>query len=478
MKQVLIATFLLALLGLAASQSVVRSYNCNTTIAGCKVCSFTGFCGACTVGFTLQINNMTSVPYCQQNVCPNTNCSYCSAPYICGSCNAGTFLNSQGQCQVGTAPTVTCGTNCQVCNTTNATQCLLCGVGFNLQNGYCFPNFGSNVSNCLSYFSPIACQLCSNNFYVSPTYQCVPMPTFSCSATTTPNCVYCVLNTATPPVSVCGLCAQGYSVSAVDGSCTVAACNITYCTVCSNTTTCGTCLPPYVLSSTFTCVAPVYACEVANCQFCASAGMCSMCMMGFTVSNIIQGGVTVGSTCVPNMTPSNTLIANCAQYGPLVPGTAQINYGCVQCQPNFINVLGYCVANISQQNYICNVSNCLYCIQNNVCGACKTGYLSLIGTQYMCLLSYSPIPNCAITTYLSTTLSCYQCNAGYQQVEGFCLNMNNNNVNSCNVTGCSYCANQNNNCTVCMTGYTLNLGNCDPTCNVSECYQCSTANIT
>ena len=49
-------------------------------------------------------------------------------------------------------------------------------------------------------------------------------------------------------------------------------------------------------------------------------------------------------------------------------GTSALVVGCIDCYEGFINILGMCVANLTQSSYECNVPNCNFCIQNNFCG--------------------------------------------------------------------------------------------------------------
>ena len=84
-----------------------------------------------------------------------------------------------------------------------------------------------------------------------------------------------------------------------------------------------------------------------------------------------MGSSTAGTICVPiTQSAPSPLVSNCAEYGPMIPMTSSLTTGCIACNQNFVNVGGYCVANISLGNYTCMIDNCVYCVQNNMCGKC------------------------------------------------------------------------------------------------------------
>lgn len=142
------------------------------------------------------------------------------------------------------------------------------------------------------------------------------------------------------------------------------------------------------------------------------------------------------------------------------------------CNQNFVNVGGYCVANISLGTYSCNIQNCLYCIQNNACGQCAPGFTVYFSNPTVCVPNYSAIPNCVLTPIFTTL--CFQCASGYVLV-GFeaCVPLPSTPV-TCNISGCNYCL-TNNTCAACLTGYSSSNNTCTPICNISGCYQCSSS---
>ena len=100
----------------------------------------------------------------------------------------------------------------------------------------------------------------------------------------------------------------------------------------------------------------------------------------------------------------------------------RLTVGCGDCMDNYVDVGGFCVANLSQQNYLCNVENCEYCVQNNYCGKCADGYHTQIYTGGMCFKDYSPFPNCQLSIIWAPI--CLMCNEGYVNKNGECLKFN------------------------------------------------------
>lgn len=146
---------------------------------------------------------------------------------------------------------------------------------------------------------------------------------------------------------------------------------------------------------------------------------CAQCDPGFTVTPIMQGTQSYGANCVQTTAPVNSGITNCVSYGPMVYGTSELQIGCINCQSGFINVGGFCVANLTQANYTCNIQNCVYCISNNICGQCAQGYNVYMGTNYQCTKNYSPIPNCLLTPIFAPV--CQLCATNYVLVNGACV---------------------------------------------------------
>lgn len=447
------------ILSLVLGQQQVVLYNCN--VANCNICSYTNFCGVCNSGFMLQMNLTTSQPYCSAVNCQIQNCATCYQNNICSVCNTGFYVNSNGTCTSGNTPN-TCSAGCLSCS---ATACVLCKFGYNLQNGGCFPNNGNLIKNCMSTFNSYACQFCLANNMVTPSYQCVTNPGFNCAIT---NCAVCVLASGQP---VCQQCLPGFSSNGANG-CAALACNIQNCATCTDATTCATCLTGYYLSSN-QCLLKYFNCGIANCLYCQNSGICSQCSPGYTVTLLNQTvnsvKQTLGSTCTQITASSvgSTPVTNCNQYGPMIPGTSSLAIGCTSCQPNYVNVGGYCMPIVTLSNYTCNIANCQYCVQNNVCGQCSSGYTVFPGSGNSCIPNYSPIPNCQLTPpYIpGPTTICSMCASGYALVDNIaCVPIPTTNI-VCNISNCDFCT-SNNTCTICVTGYSLANNVCSPLCPV------------
>ena len=86
---------------------------------------------------------------------------------------------------------------------------------------------------------------------------------------------------------------------------------------------------------------------------------------------------------------------HCEKFSEFLFGAdTNLYVGCISCMEGYVDVGGFCVADLTQSNYACNVENCLYCVQNNYCGKCKEGYHTQQYTGGLCFKNYSPIPNC------------------------------------------------------------------------------------
>lgn len=178
----IISTLFLWLFSFVFAQAPSVSYYCN--VANCQACSYINLCGICINNYILQINITTSVPYCQPILCNIPNCQTCYQNNACSICNSGYYVSSNGTCINGNPPQ--CSAGCINCN---STSCLLCSYGFNLLNGICFPNNGNLLSNCQSAFTAYSCQLCNPGYIVSPSYNCIGNPGFSCNSIS--NCDVC-----------------------------------------------------------------------------------------------------------------------------------------------------------------------------------------------------------------------------------------------------------------------------------------------
>ena len=209
-------TLCLALLAVLAlftvSSEQQLAYPCD--VPNCATCSYLGFCGLCSNNYMLMRNSTSGAPYCAEVACNISNCQTCQWNNTCSQCASGFAVTNNGGCIATAAATfpLSCPTAkwCLSCATN--TTCALCAYGYNLQaNGLCYPNFGvmslqeQVETNCQSAFTGYMCQLCKSGYIISPTYACVPAPTFNCSLA---NCSVCAT------ASTCALCDSGFYTNA------------------------------------------------------------------------------------------------------------------------------------------------------------------------------------------------------------------------------------------------------------------------
>ena len=129
--------------------------------------------------------------------------------------------------------------------------------------------------------------------------------------------------------------------------------------------------------------------------------------------------MTYGSTavysCKKLACPFNVTNCNaCVQNYNSIFQYNQILCAVNSCMNGFININGYCVANLLSTPNICNlISNCLSCSYPNFCSQCSSGYsLTRYGT---CQINVCNVQNCQSC---SINNICQQCNSGYSLTIG------------------------------------------------------------
>jgi len=170
------------------------------------------------------------------------------------------------------------------CSGTNSSTCGVAGTTckyYTWNNGSCVPlsscptnstvtvwaNSTQNCEECFGATSSICASCTTYNFYFD---------TGSAVCTTCANkygssCLTC-------DSAGCISCLTGLSLTSDKQSCFSGNCSITYCTECSNNTTCKTC------DSTRTLVNGFCVCQIANCEFC-SKGFCTICNPGYALDS-------------------------------------------------------------------------------------------------------------------------------------------------------------------------------------------------
>jgi len=454
--------------------SMQAGYQCN--VAGCQYCSSPNFCGLCQTNFVLTQNQANGSFYCSQIPCVS-NCNYCNISSICTSCSSGFFISSTGSCQQSQTSNSTVPPNCLW--GTNSENCTICAYGFTLQAGFCYPTISLTYDDqyCVVKMTSTICQVCQSGFLVSPIGKCIPssINEQNCNML---NCLYC-----SNANSTCVLCQNGYQLTS-SNTCTQNICNMTGCMSCLGNGQCSLCSPGYMLNpTTKVCSLVGYGCNIMWCQTCSSSQSCGQCQPGFTLVQFPTTSTASVNLCKKLSCPFNVTNCNaCQSFYDSV-----FNYNKVLCAPGsclngYINVNGYCVANITSAAIPCSQMNCVTCSYNNFCSACDQGYsLTKYGT---CQVTVCAIPNCASC---SLNNICQKCASGFSLSIGAIYMMQNNlymspsnyanflyyqqcipSSISCNVTYCAYCSTT-NQCQACATGYDFSESNsntCSPTCTV------------
>ncbi len=166
MKSTLKIIAFLCLLTLALQ----ASFQCN--VANCQYCSYPNMCGQCQNNNVLLLNNATGAFYCQAVTCP-ANCMTCYQNNTCQTCNSGFFITSSGGCSQQQTSSSTIPPNCLWGS--GSSNCTVCNYGFSLQAGYCYPiiSMTANDANCMVKLTSTICQICANNYVVSPIGNCI-----------------------------------------------------------------------------------------------------------------------------------------------------------------------------------------------------------------------------------------------------------------------------------------------------------------
>lgn len=314
--------------------------------------------------YLLTLNIITGQFYCNPITCPS-NCMTCYQNNICQNCSAGYFITNTGQCSMNSTSSAKLSPYCLW--GLNNTNCQLCSYGYTLLNGYCYQTITvtSNDPNCLVKMTSAICQICQNGYIVNIYGKCINS---QYNITTIPFClVYSNYS--------CQFCA-GYPINN-NGTCGNVSNNVTNCAVYSNNTQCSACQTGYILMQNNTCLPVGYGCNVQYCQMCIGPQNCSVCQVGYQLFafNISSGYLYL---CKKLPCPYNINNCNACAYNY----NSIFQYGQILCDINscaigYINVYGYCVANITNTSISCNqsmVPNCLSCSYPNFCSQCQAGY--------------------------------------------------------------------------------------------------------
>ena len=455
------------------------SFQCN--VQGCQYCSFPNFCGQCQPNNLLVWSNTTNTFSCSPLTCA-ANCATCYVNNTCQVCISGYFLTQTGTCSQQQTAASSLPINCLWGS--SSTNCLLCQYGYVIKAGFCYPIIQPQITmtgglTCLVQQAPMICQICNSGYFVGPLGNCILMNQVNDSSCNVQNCAYC-----TNANTTCSYCMPGYQLTS-QNTCANNICNSAGCGACSSNGQCASCILGYNFNTNSKTCQPIsYGCSDPNCQICDNPQSCSQCQPGYTNLIFYYNNNVPVKLCRPLPCPYG--IKNCAkctyQFNTLFSYQKVL---CAQCNPNYILVNGYCVAQL--RTYDCNVANCVSCSFNNFCSKCNNGFiLSALGTCYP--TQCTNIQNCASC---SANYVCQQCNTGYTLSLGF-LSMNYqpisdgvasmlnaqcipNTISCTSIANCAYCL-TNGVCASCASGYdfpTIGSTTCSPVCSISNCYQCN-----
>ena len=384
---------------------------------------------------------LTSSGTCTNNVCAQTGCMACSSNGQCSACLVGYQFNSTSKsCQV--AGYGCNDQNCQFCS--GPQSCGQCKPGYQIGN---YPATGSinsvrlcrplicpyNVTNCmscsLSYdsnfnFQKTLCSACNSGFILVNGYCVANLVAPTCSVS---NCNSCSYN------NFCKLCNSGFSLTSY-GTCVPTQCTVANCASCSLNYICQQCntnytlaLSPLQLTSataygfaswalTQQCVPNTVSCNVANCAYCLSANQCASCATGYDFS------ASNSNLCVASCN-----VANCFQC---TEGNAN---NCTTCSPGFQSQSSgaSCQAIPVNCGSGCANSSCIYnwVTAQPECTACQS---SLTLYKGVCYQSTCNIYGCSVCANWASPFYCITCNQGLILTNGYCSKTNcNNGVANC-----------------------------------------------
>ena len=405
-----------------------------TCLSNCATCYQNNTCQSCNSGFYITSSGSCSQQSTSASSIP-PNCLWGSASQNCSLCNYGYSLQA-GFCY----PTITTtgnDTNCMI--KVSSYICQICSPNYLVNPfGKCVPNSqnqnGCNAQNCAYCSGNNTCTLCMPGFQLTASNTC------SNNVCNQNGCAACASN------GQCSTCMAGYVLNSQTKACQVVgyACNDPACQFCSSPQSCGQCLPGFQLTNYQTGSTSVGICRslvcpfnITNCQTCAYSFnsnfnfqqlMCTQCNQGFSLAN---------GYCLLSLTTFGCSATNCLTC--LYP-----NF-CSQCKPGFsLSSYGTCIPTQ------CNIPNCVSCSLNFICQQCQTGYTLALGNIASTLQNINSFANFALTQQcIPNTISCNVTNCAYclsnnvcaTCATGFDFSSSNSNICSpaCNVANCLQC---------------------------------------
>lgn len=380
---------------------------------------------------------------------------------MCTQCNPGYQFSSNNVCTLCNI------TGCAQCDSNNS--CSKCSPNYTPlgTNGLCA---SCNVSNCMGCSSDNFCSKCNTPYSPSSSGQCI------CQLSSLANCAVCSTNTS------CASCNSGYQLylNPQTNNYQCNQCNSANCMACqldsAGNIQCITCLPGYMLSSTFTCVACAFPCSQCN-----TANVCSQCQTPFYF--LQPNSQPVAGSCVPNT------VTNCNRYNP-----SNITQ-CTGCVSGYVlNSSNLCAFNCP--------TNCQTCSNSTTCTTCNVGYYVNSNSQCSqctgtaCNQCTAASPNLctscingyfftatsgqsgtctACPTFCSSCSSATVCTSLAQPNSQAIVQINGQSFLAQCQSNCMTCSVLNPQlCTQCMWGFYLNGNNICMPCGGSNCKTCNT----
>lgn len=270
-----------------------RCFNTACASPGCKTCPDPSTCQECQ-GTLVLLNNL-----CYRRLCRPT-WDLCTLDFRLFRCLAGTTLVN-GDCYYVNDGAIA---HCQLRVATD--RCEQCVSGYEWKGGQCF-KVTCGVAGCQYCESDTTCAKCL------AAYPNLMLPVGGSAYCYTQSCSIVGCNTCSS--QGCITCNSGYYVNA--GGCARCAQN---CDVCSDGTTCQSCLPGSFLEpATLSCS----ACAILGCAKCEPRDACSSCLPAFSL---------ISGLCYLN--DCRRVMQNCVLC-------SKLDY-CLRCQQPFVAVDGVC----------------------------------------------------------------------------------------------------------------------------------------
>jgi proprotein convertase subtilisin/kexin type 5 len=180
-------------------------------------------------------------------------------------------------------------------------ECLNCQPEYFVNGSICSP-CNESLFFCLTCTNNYQCVVCQDGYYLSSTLKCIDCPSII------QGCTSCTSS------STCTACTEGYYLaSSYCSLCLLAIPNCYTCTLAVNASlACGSCTTGFYLGTNLTCLNCTKS--IQFCTGCTNSTHCTSCISGY----LARSGVCV--TC-------STLLPNCL-YCP--------NYACQQCAVNHL----------------------------------------------------------------------------------------------------------------------------------------------